>query len=384
MSKQLLVSSLLSASLLSLATPTLAEGGFTVTPSIGQLNFGSDRELEDETFHSLGLGYRFSNPVQLELVYMKADPENEAGTTTLDYSSFRLDTLYHFSEGDVQPYLSAGIGHVDFDGDLSGFSTIGDGDENTINLGAGIKFKFSDQVALRPEIRGFLKNEETDARLTDIAISVGLQFLFGKVNDSTPVEPVTEPAEELVDGDADGDGVTDSNDLCPGTPSGVEVDSQGCALDSDGDGVADYKDDCPDSEAGAKVDEYGCYIVLEETVEIELEVNFATNLDVISSEDYSEIRDLADFMTEYPETEVVIEGHTDSRGDAGYNQSLSEKRAAAVAKVLVSEMGIDASRVSSVGYGEERPIADNMYEDGRAQNRRVVGVVSAIVKTRAE
>lgn len=383
MSKQLLVSSLLSASLLSLATPTLAEGGFTVTPSVGSFNFDSDRELEDETFQSLGLGYKFDNPFQVELVYVKSDPESESGTVDIDYDSFRLDTLYHFSESDVQPYVLAGIGHSDFDGDLSGFSEFGDGNENSLNLGAGLKFKFSEQVALRSEIRG-IKDLETETDHIDTAISVGLQFLFGKVNDSTPVEPVTEPAEELVDGDADGDGVTDSNDLCPGTPSGVEVDSQGCALDSDGDGVADYKDDCPDSEAGAKVDEYGCYIVLEETVEIELEVNFATNLDVISSEDYSEIRDLADFMTEYPETEVVIEGHTDSRGDAGYNQSLSEKRAAAVAKVLVSEMGIDASRVSSVGYGEERPIADNMYEDGRAQNRRVVGVVSAIVKTRAE
>ena len=76
---------------------------------------------------------------------------------------------------------------------------------------------------------------------------------------------------------------------------------------------------------------------------------------------------------------VIVEGHTDDRGDAAYNQHLSEQRAQAVKAELVAQ-GVDASIIKTVGFGESKPVADNNTRDGRAQNRRVAIKVDA--KTR--
>lgn len=67
---------------------------------------------------------------------------------------------------------------------------------------------------------------------------------------------------------------------------------------------------------------------------------------------------------------ILVEGHTDSVGSLSYNQALSERRAAAVENALVAE-GLDAADITTTGYGETRPIADNRTAAGRAQNRRV-------------
>ncbi|MNT90758.1 Outer membrane porin F precursor [compost metagenome] len=84
-------------------------------------------------------------------------------------------------------------------------------------------------------------------------------------------------------------------------------------------------------------------------------------------------------MKQYPQTTTVVEGHTDSVGPDAYNQKLSQRRADAVKQVLVQD-GVEASRVSSVGYGESRPVADNGTAEGRAVNRRVEAQVEAQAK----
>ena len=76
-------------------------------------------------------------------------------------------------------------------------------------------------------------------------------------------------------------------------------------------------------------------------------------------------------MKQYPDTSVVIEGHTDSRGAASYNKNLSQKRADAVAAYLVSQFKIELNRVSAEGKGEVSPITTNDTKEGRAENRRV-------------
>jgi outer membrane protein OmpA-like peptidoglycan-associated protein len=83
-------------------------------------------------------------------------------------------------------------------------------------------------------------------------------------------------------------------------------------------------------------------------------------------------------MKQYPQTSTVVEGHTDSIGSDAYNQGLSERRANAVRDVLVEQHGIETSRVSAVGYGEARPVADNDTDSGRAINRRVEAAVEAL------
>ena len=75
-------------------------------------------------------------------------------------------------------------------------------------------------------------------------------------------------------------------------------------------------------------------------------------------------------MTAEPLVKAEVQGHTDNVGDAAKNKALSQKRADAVAKYLVSK-GVDASRLTSVGYGSEMPIADNKTAAGKSKNRRV-------------
>ncbi|MCV6595247.1 MAG: OmpA family protein [Silicimonas sp.] len=84
----------------------------------------------------------------------------------------------------------------------------------------------------------------------------------------------------------------------------------------------------------------------------------------------SDLLVLADSLNKYPQSLVTVTGHTDSRGDAAYNQNLSERRAGSVANALFNG-GVDFSRVRALGAGENQPIATNQTAEGRAQNRRV-------------
>ncbi len=114
-----------------------------------------------------------------------------------------------------------------------------------------------------------------------------------------------------------------------------------------------------------------------EAVRVELDVKFDFDKAQVKQESYGDIKALADFMKQYPQTSTVVEGHTDSVGSDAYNQGLSERRANAVREVLVNQYGVESGRVQAVGYGESRPVADNATADGRAINRRVEAEVEA-------
>jgi outer membrane protein OmpA-like peptidoglycan-associated protein len=102
-----------------------------------------------------------------------------------------------------------------------------------------------------------------------------------------------------------------------------------------------------------------------------IDVKFKTNkADIVPDYD-SELVKFADVLKKYPDLNVTIEGYTDNKGTAKYNKTLSQKRAESVKKYFVDKLGIDASRLKAVGYGPEKPIADNKTEEGRKKNRRV-------------
>lgn len=171
--------------------------------------------------------------------------------------------------------------------------------------------------------------------------------------------------------DADGDGIKDSEDSCPDEAGPAS--NNGCPFeDRDGDGVLDKDDQCPDV-AGPKANN-GCP---EVTVEVIAELNqyseailFDLNKSTIRQESFPTLQSIADIMKEYTNAQFHIEGHTDSQGSEAYNETLSRERAGSVKSYLVTK-GIDASRLSSEGYGELRPIATNKTAAGRQLNRRV-------------
>lgn len=99
-------------------------------------------------------------------------------------------------------------------------------------------------------------------------------------------------------------------------------------------------------------------------------ITFAHDDATLNSAFLGSLNQLAATMRQYGETTIVVAGHTDSTGQAAYNQALSERRAAAVRDYLVSQ-GVSPSRIQTVGYGMRQPVASNATEAGRAQNRRV-------------
>ena len=111
-----------------------------------------------------------------------------------------------------------------------------------------------------------------------------------------------------------------------------------------------------------------------------LNVDFDFDKSIIKKGYYQDIDNLAGVMKQYPDLNVVIEGHTDSVGTAEYNKKLSQERADAVKKYMVEKGGIDANRLKAQGFGEEKPIASNKTKEGRQQNRRVEAAVDYLIE----
>lgn len=112
------------------------------------------------------------------------------------------------------------------------------------------------------------------------------------------------------------------------------------------------------------------------------DVLFDTARSNLKAGSLQKIYPLVEYLKEYPETMVKIEGHTDSQGSADYNAQLSQRRAEAVRNFLVNN-GISPERITAQGMGEDYPIATNSTAAGRLQNRRVEVTITDVPKTMA-
>ena len=103
---------------------------------------------------------------------------------------------------------------------------------------------------------------------------------------------------------------------------------------------------------------------------IALYINFDTGKWDLKADGRATVAEIVTMLKGAPAMKIAIEGHTDNVGQAAANKSLSEKRAQSVMAAIVAG-GVDAKRLSAAGFGQERPVADNRGEEGRAKNRRV-------------
>ena len=195
--------------------------------------------------------------------------------------------------------------------------------------------------------------------------------------DECPDTPVA--AHESVDKkgcpkDGDGDGVPDYLDECPDTPEKAIgfVDAKGCELDSDGDGVPDYKDECP-LVPGIKENK-GCPELKREVRQLLQKamqgIEFESGKATIKKKSYPLLDQIANIFIENSNYIIEVQGHTDNTGNPELNKTLSDKRAHAVMDYMLNK-GVEAHRLSAVGYGQDQPIADNKTKAGRQKNRRV-------------
>lgn len=363
LAKRTLISSIITAS--SLSTIALAEqqSGFTITPSIGYYNMDSDRDTKDDEAYSLGLGYQFDNPWAVEFVYLNADSQLSNSSTDIDVDQYRLDALYHLPTNhslNLTPYLAAGVGTADF----SNPST----NNAQFNAGGGLKYALNDNLALRADFR--LLNDVEDDHI-DHMTSVGLQMTFGhSAPKATPVsaveeepaveEVIAEPVEEITPE--------------PEIVAEAAVEPEPVTEPEPVEELIPEEPIYPEGEEPSILEQAA---IVKAQPPVTLNVQFGNNKTTVEQSFYPEIEKLATYLNENPNTTVVIEGHTDDSGAASYNQAVSEKRAQAIADVLVNIFEISEKRVSAIGYGEEKPLFSNDTAQHRQANRRVTAVISS-------
>ena len=171
--------------------------------------------------------------------------------------------------------------------------------------------------------------------------------------------------------DSDKDGINDELDKCP-KEKGLDR-YQGCPIpDADKDGINDEEDNCPNS-AGIMAN-HGCANLQPIIDRFASNLKFASGKTILSKALLAGLDSIVLVMNAYPNMSLAIGGHTDNTGSLKINQKLSEQRALVVSNYLIQK-GINIKRVTTAGYADTRPIADNKTIEGRAKNRRTDVIV---------
>lgn len=255
-----------------------------------------------------------------------------------------VDAQYYFYRNTFSPYTVLGLG-----GMQGGYPSNTNGDKDvlfTTEAGAGFTYEFSERFSLRSDVRyryGDNFSDKTGA-LHDMLFNVGFVVPLGQKPKFVP--PPVMPIEIPIRAKAE-----PINDCS--------------TLDSDNDGVNDCLDKCPGTLPGSKCKDDGCPISLELKG-----VLFEYDSAKLMLSSMAILDKVAQNLITYPQDkDIEVQGHTSSEGSDNYNMKLSQKRSQSVVNYLKNK-GVP-NRLYAKGYGERQPVAENMTEIGRSQNRRV-------------
>ncbi len=435
MKKVILLSLVASATLLSANSE-----GYYFTPTIGKvIHEGSDLNEKGIYGFRVGMPVENQYGLDtFEFAYDRqtgVDYTNSVyGSTKTNRFSANFLKHYNYTTA-YTPYGLGGIGYEAFSNEK-----LDADDALFLNVGVGLKYKINEQFSLMTDIRHLVRLKEFDSHTifnVGLVIPFGKTEKPAPVVEEKKVEPVVVvPKDSDNDGvidaqdkcpdskagakvdvngceivvappapvvvapkDSDNDGVIDAQDKCPDSKAGAKVDANGCCLDNDKDGVKDFADKCPTTPLGAKVDTNGCCLDGDKDgvndlldacpntpsgfkvdangceIGYKLKINFDTNKADIKTEYNDEIAKFVLFMNTFPIYKAEIDGHTDNVGDAAANKKLSAERAESVKERFVKE-GVAADRMTTQGYGEEKPVSSNETAEGRDENRRIEVILS--------
>ena len=374
------------------------------TLNLGHIEFGA-RSMFNEKF-GLKLDYGFGS--------VREARGNGSQSLPFDTKYFRLNLQGVANIGRVMNFESftrkvgllmhggAGIGLVN--PELNAFNDFND-NVYTLIFGITPQFKISERVALVGDISTILNGRQTvtwdgaEAIRPDISNgfygangtwwtgTLGLNFYLGKAEQhadwfiAADKYATKEELATQINGikdmlkDSDGDGVPDYLDKEPNTPAGARVNANGMTLDSDGDGTPDHLDKCPFLPGPASTN--GCPVeeIREEIDYMKKAINegyvnvyYAFDSDKPLGYSISAVQYVSNFLKRNPGVKVEVKGYADELGPEDYNIKLSERRAKAVYNLLIAS-GIDASRLSYKGYGEDTSV-DKASADARQMARR--------------
>jgi outer membrane protein OmpA-like peptidoglycan-associated protein len=294
----------------------------------------------------------------------------------------RLNIIDH---GTFQPFLVAGFGGISTFSSKE--SVIPSDADDFIHGGLGFIIKLSDSVGLRVDGRVlfppavFNDRHPVNASKDEEKGGTGIDFealggIFIALGGEKPAPPPPPPPPVI--GDRDHDGIPDNVDKCPDDPEDKDgfQDADGCPdPDNDQDGIPDVSDKCPNEPetVNGYQDADGCPDTVPAAVKkftgVIEGIHFATNKADITKNSRPILDKAVQVLKDFPDVRLEVQGHTDNVASAAYNKDLSQRRAESVRNYMISK-GIDASRLTAVGYGLEVPIADNKTAAGRAKNRR--------------
>jgi OOP family OmpA-OmpF porin len=336
----------------------LAQSQYEIKPMIGYVNTKDNVDIQNHKAFGIAVerktqSIEILDTIEMGLLYSNAKYENNLGKTKI-LRGFVNGMRYYTLTENMKFYGLVGLGYEDI-----AKEKIDNESDPFFNYGVGLKYQINNDIALSTDVRHLLKFDGD----RNLLVTIGLSIALGETKEM----PVKKELDKTKD--SDNDGVKDYMDNCPSTHTGIRVDSIGCGLnaDDDMDGVQNQNDLCPYTAKGVKVATNGC----EELGKIEsLHVEFKTNSAKIESIDLSKFDKYVEYLKDVPSAMVLLKAHTDSVGDATYNQKLSQRRAQSVKAKLV-QLGIKADRIDTIGYGELRPLVPNDTAANRAKNRRV-------------
>jgi len=375
----------------SAASAGAAPDSWYIAPQVNALWLDDGRLADDDAGVTLAFGRTVNANWDVELSLFGSEHDRAGNTTTeIQGMGFSAKRVF-YRDGRVNPFVSLGVGRVksilkpgEDQDDLAALYGVG----LLVDLGAARDDGSAMQLRADLGARRIVSDNDVFPDAVDYVAGLGFQYSWGGTVTRLPVDTdgdgVTDdmdkcpgtPAGTPVDSsgcplpqDDDGDGVLNENDKCPGTPAGKKVDAVGCEIDGDddGDGILNSIDQCPNSPPGERVNNVGCPI--EQTLLL-MGVKFETNSATLLPESMPVLDGAIATLKRYPQVDIEVAGHTDSRGADAYNQQLSARRAQTVLKYL--QDGGVTNTMTSRGYGETQPMASNDTDEGRQQNRRVV------------
>lgn len=321
-------------------------GGVSAGFEDGWYCYDPQERITNTTQVGIWLGYDATKNIGIEGKLGYSGSLNKAETQKVRTWSYRLEGLYYFlPDSKFVPYAAVGLGarSTRFTNDTLDVDSYVGGDRNyfAVALGLGLKYFITDYFVARLDVRDvMLPSNDREKFLNNVEATLGIGFYLSKKPKAAAPEPVAavEPPAPAVTPPPAPEPVP-APVVAPPVPTAVEK----------------------------EIIEKG-----KATLDVKFKLGKA-DIDEMYTKD---LNVFADVMKKHPDLKVYIEGHTDSTGSAALNKKLSQARADNVKKYLVEKLGIKGSSITAIGYGAEKPIADNKTAAGRLKNRRVDAVVN--------